>query len=108
PVEISGWAVSPSRVVHVEISIDGRQVAVAPCVRLRMDVGSHYPSIPDAEHSGFGWTWNTAHVPDGAHSITLRAVTADNRARTLTGTVTVDNATVRKGNYENWIEMFEP
>lgn len=82
-VTIGGWAIdnvniSESAISTVTIYVDGIPISgnVAHS-QSRPDVCAAYPGRPDCPNVGFAFTWNTAAVANGSHTISVDVTDSD-------------------------------
>ena len=75
---IRGWTLHPTeRVEVVEIYVDDVFTFEVPVGGQRVDVLNAFPSIPDAEYSGYGQTVNFKNWINGKHRVVVMAYTSD-------------------------------
>jgi len=79
-IEIAGWAIPPERIDLIEAIIDDKVVTrLKVGTEKRPDVATVYPSVPNAENSGFRASIPIGDV-EGVHNLTVRAITYDNNS----------------------------
>jgi hypothetical protein len=90
-VNITGWALAPNGGIlnEVKVYVDGTQVGLATYGFVRMDVCSAYPYSPGCPNVGYMYPLNTTTLANGAHQITVTALTEDGQPPVGSGTVTV-------------------
>jgi len=71
--QITGWAVSDDDIISVEALIDGTSLGIVPYGGTRQDVAAAFPSLPDAEFSGWAMKWNYSLLEPGEHLLTIIA-----------------------------------
>src|SRR5210317_830430 len=67
--QISGWAVSDTQIVSVEVFIDGASIGLVPYGGTRLDVAEAFPDYPDSDLSGWSMKWNYALLDEGPHEM---------------------------------------
>lgn len=92
---IRGWALGDSKIMSVELHVDGRYIADIPYGGTRNDVRDAYPARPESGESGYSMAFAWGLLAPGPHQIRIRAVDDEGRAAEAAGTFTVasfDNA----------------
>ena len=89
PFMLDGWVLSRAPIQHIEVSVDGRTVLVAPLTLARPDVLAVFPEYKGAHAAGFKIPLDrekfTLH---DIHQLKIEAITA-NGGRTLVGETTL-------------------
>jgi len=72
PLSIHGWALDDAGVSDVRVFIDNQSIGSAVRGYPRPDVRAAFPSMPNAESSGFRLETNISRLTSGNHSLTLQ------------------------------------
>jgi hypothetical protein len=80
---ITGWALDDDQVAYVEIMVDGLAMGNAVTGVHRPDIGSRFPSDPDAAYAGFVRMLNTTALNNGIHVLAVRVVDNDGASRVI-------------------------
>ncbi|HXE12682.1 MAG TPA: Ig-like domain-containing protein [Bryobacteraceae bacterium] len=84
----SGWAIdNDSAIQSVNVAIDGISHGAATYGVSRPDVCQAYPNRAGCPNVGWNFTFNTATLADGVHTLTVTAVTAGLNPRQTTATI---------------------
>jgi sugar lactone lactonase YvrE len=93
-VALHGWAMDgKSAIKGVSIFLDGSSLESATYGLKRLDVCNFYPGSPSCPNVGWSAALNTTKIPDGTHTASFQAQTADGRFSTVSTTFTVANGT---------------
>jgi N-acetylmuramoyl-L-alanine amidase len=80
---ITGWAMDDDAIAYVEIMVDGLAMGNAVTGVHRPDIGSRFPSDPDAEYAGFIRMLNTTALNNGIHVLAVRVVDNEGASRVI-------------------------
>jgi hypothetical protein len=80
---VTGWAMDDDQIAYVEIMVDGLAMGNAVTGVHRPDIGSRFPSDPDAEFSGFVRMLNTTVLNNGIHVLAVRVVDNEGASRVI-------------------------
>jgi len=80
---VTGWALDDEAIAYVEIMVDGLAMGNAVTGVHRPDIGSRFPSNPDAEFSGFVRMLNTTALNNGIHVLAVRVVDNQGASRVI-------------------------
>ena len=105
-IRVSGWAVSPSRVDCVEISVDDGAPRKAEFGMARPDVARNLPHLP-ATYSGFLLELDSGSLSTGNHVLTIRAWDSVGVCRKLTRVFQIDHENGDEDGYGRWMKDFE-
>ncbi len=75
-LQVDGWAVARSRLVTIQIFVDGERVGSAVLGGVRDDVGGAHPGYPNARLAGFSLSMRLADPPRDAKHVRAQVVTA--------------------------------
>lgn len=84
----SGWALDNVGVVGIEVLLDNQKVGDAIYGLSRPDIGAVWTNFPNAGHSGFSFTIDTAKFSIGEHTLSVRLLDAAGNT-TVIGTRTI-------------------
>jgi hypothetical protein len=85
--QISGWALDTSSgiaVASVQVLVDGVLYGNAAYAQVRGDVCAVYPSAAGCPNVGWVFTLDTTLLPNGAHTLEIRALAANGQDRMVT------------------------
>jgi ADP-heptose:LPS heptosyltransferase/GT2 family glycosyltransferase len=74
---LRGWAVGPSPIIAVAVTLDGDAIGQAEIGLARPDIGNQFPGIPHARQSGFSFETSGGPPAVGEHRVMLRFRRAD-------------------------------
>lgn len=84
---IFGWAIDDTASIgSLSIAIDGIAYGNATYGSYRPDVCNAYPNRPGCPNVGWGFSFDTAELDDGTHTLTVTAFTTDSVPRRTTST----------------------
>lgn len=106
-IRVSGWAVSPSGIERVEVRAGALQSITARSGLYRPDVARQFPWAQDGDRSGFLAACDTLALPNGCHTITVRAIDRSGRTAETAITVQIDHRNATVDGYAQWITDFE-
>lgn len=69
---IMGWALDDDGIEMVEIDVDGLTYSSAIYGIHRPDIHNRFPTIDEAEYSGFLYNLNTSKLTNGVHTLSVR------------------------------------
>ncbi|MDQ6664839.1 MAG: glycosyltransferase [Acidobacteriota bacterium] len=106
-IEIRGWALSPSGIAAVEISVDGGPPIPANYGGPRRDISAMFPKIISASNCGYLVSLDTRVLEDGIHRLSIRALARDGKTKDLDIPILVSQETGYNSEYSRWLEAFE-
>lgn len=81
----SGWALDNVGVATVDVLVDGAKVMEAIYGLNRPDIGSIWPTFPNAARAGYSFSLDTTKFSNGEHTLAIRLLDAAGNA-TIVGT----------------------
>jgi hypothetical protein len=88
----SGWALDDATpLLRLDFLIDGNLIANDGYFTPRPDVCAALPNRPNCPNVGWSYSFNTLALSNGAHTLTVRAVSETNSQATASVTFSVDN-----------------
>ena len=102
---LRGWAVAPVKINRIEWFLDGEAKGIIPYGGNREDVGQQHSQLPNSGLSGYASALNYSLLPDGAHTLRVRAVdvNGDHNELIISFNVTRFNSSFIKG--ENGVSI---
>jgi len=82
--EVAGWVLIDTEIEHIDLFVDGEQVAQARYGLARDDIKRIYPDISDAHLAGFISQFDTRQYPNGSHIVEVWIITTDGKRILLT------------------------
>lgn len=82
-VLLSGWAVTQTGTVAIEVLLDGDKLGYAQLGFERSDVGNLFPALPHALRSGFVADYDAQRTLSGEHLVTLNVRQQDGRVEVI-------------------------
>jgi|SRR5579863_2193760 len=76
-VAVQGWALSVPKVREIRVELDGRTAAAGKLGAFRPDLVQPFPQYPGHPYNGFDIKVDTAGLPSGRHSLSVKAVLED-------------------------------
>ncbi|MBN2804336.1 MAG: hypothetical protein JXR91_14670 [Deltaproteobacteria bacterium] len=80
---LMGWAIHPSGIKKISISVEGHYVGDAVIGLERGDVGNNYPDISDSDKSGFAFIFNREFMDKPLCRIQVEIIPNDGRVFSL-------------------------
>lgn len=81
---IRGWAIGPEGIEYVQYYVDGVLKKRIPYGGTRRDVGNTNPDFPGSDSSGFAQSYAFSGLPEGVHTIMIRAVSRTGKYKDVT------------------------
>lgn len=89
-LQIGGWALARSGVAAIEITVDGRPLALADYGLRRLDIRAAFPDWEDSLASGFSAVLPMRVVPEGNHTVSVALRDKTDRVSRLEFTIEVE------------------
>jgi len=106
-IEIRGWALSPSGIAGVDISVDGGEPITANYGGARHDIAALFPKLSSALNCGYFVSLNTRALEDGIHHLSIRARAGDGKIQELEVPLLVSQENGHTSEYSRWLQTFE-
>jgi len=106
-LRVEGWAVSDYNISRVELKLGDLPSVQARIGLYRPDLKSRFPTLANAGRGGFIGHVDTAPLPNGRHTLTIRAFDIQGGTAHLELPLTVDHIHGYANDYDRWIEDFE-
>jgi len=106
-ITIRGWCLCEGGVDHVQVRVAGLPpVEVKPSIA-RPDVKKTHSELDTTGRSGFAANIDSAQLPNGPHSITIRLISEGIPVREAQTSVVVDHENGFSSKYDRWIKELE-
>jgi GT2 family glycosyltransferase len=106
-ITFRGWAVASSGIESVEIRVGNLGPFSARYGLYRPDIARAFPSIPQADRSGFQVDLDTMALPNGRHSAVLRGTSMRGAQTEIRIPLLVDHVHGFATEYYRWIAEYE-
>jgi O-antigen biosynthesis protein len=106
-ITVRGWCLCEGGVDHVQVRADGlAPVEVKPSIA-RPDVKKTHSDLDTTGRSGFAVNIDSAQLPNGPHTITIRLISEGIPVREAQTSVVVDHENGFSSKYDRWIKELE-
>jgi len=106
-LRIRGWAVSESGISRVELEAGGQPAVEARIGLYRPELEMLYPTFSNADRGGFAGKIDTLSLPNGLHTLKIRAWDSRGGVKELEVPLRVDHVHGYAHDYHRWIQDFE-
>jgi O-antigen biosynthesis protein len=105
-IPVHGWVLAESGVERLEAGLAGVSVGARMGV-VRPDVARSFPGVPGSRTCGFTAEIDTSTVPDGLHTLHVKAFSRSGAVHEIQVPVRIDHQAGYASDYDRWIAEFE-